>query len=124
MCFRKSAVLTMCHVSEQPAYVTASCNIELLTGTERLWHCLQVVIGKQMMVDPTRTEEAAASARVIMAMDATRQRVAHVDIDGALDAGQLRDAMGLALSACAACEPELKRVAVQSRQASLEGVKV
>ena len=73
------------------------------------------------MVDPTQTEEAAASARVIMAMDAARQKVAHVDIDGALDAGQLRDAMGLALAACAACEPELKRAAAESRRAGLKG---
>lgn len=69
-----------------------------------------------MMVDPTQTEEAAASARMIMAMDARRQKVAHVDIDGALDASQLRDAMGLALAACGTCEPELKRAALQSRQ--------
>jgi exosome complex RNA-binding protein Rrp42 (RNase PH superfamily) len=76
---------------------------------------LQVVVGKQMMVDPTHAEEATASARVIIAMDVQRQKVAHVDIDGALDARQLRDAMGLGLSACAACEPELRQAIVQSR---------
>lgn len=69
-----------------------------------------------MMVDPTNREEAAASTRVIIAMDATRQKVAHVDIDGALDAHQLRDAMGLGLAACGAVEPQLRNAVVQGRQ--------
>lgn len=71
-----------------------------------------------MMVDPTQAEEAAAHTRVIMAMDASRQKVAHVDIDGTVDTNQLRDAMGLGLGACAACEPELKQAVLNSRQAA------
>lgn len=61
---------------------------------------LQIMVGPRLLVDPTAAEEAAADRHALVAMDASRQLVAHMAVGGVFTAAELKDVLGLALAAC------------------------
>lgn len=69
---------------------------------------LQIMVGPHLFVDPTAAEEAAAERQALVAMDASRQLIAHMSVGGVFSAAELKDVLGLALSACAFYDEELK----------------
>lgn len=78
------------------------------------------MVGPRLLVDPTAAEEAAAERHALVAMDAGRQLVAHMAVGGVFSAAELKDALGLALSACEFYDAELKgtlRADVAAQQA-------
>jgi ribonuclease PH len=72
-----------------------------------------------MLIDPTTAEERAAERHISVAMDTGKQRVAHMAVDGVFSAAELRDALGLALSACSYYDPLLRKC-LEDRLAQLQ----
>lgn len=69
---------------------------------------LQIMTGPLLLVDPTAAEEAAAERQALVAMDADRQLIAHISVSGVFSAAELKDVLGLALSACEFYDEGLK----------------
>lgn len=53
-----------------------------------------------MLIDPTAAEQARAERSVLVAMDASKRRVAHMAVGGLFGAAELRDAFDLAEESC------------------------
>lgn len=69
---------------------------------------VQIMVGPQLLVDPTAAEEAAAERHALVAMDASRQLVVHISVGGVFSAAELKDVLGLGLSACEFYEGSIK----------------
>ena len=61
---------------------------------------LQATLVHDMLVDPTAAEQARAERSVLVAMDASKRRVAHMAVGGLFGAAELRDALELAEDSC------------------------
>eukprot|EP00892_Ulva_mutabilis_P011874 jgi/Ulvmu1/9059/UM005_0152.1 len=67
-----------------------------------------IMTGPMLLVDPTAAEEAVAERSALVAMDASRQLIAHMSVGGVFSAAELKDVLGLALSACEFYDDGLK----------------
>ena len=78
----------------------------------------QVSLARNVLVDPTAAEQARAERSVLVAMDASKRRIAHVAIGGNFGAAELRDALELAEQSCEFYEAKLA-AAARARHAAL-----